>query len=97
MMTHEVEATVDTRCLLGECPVWLPDPAELLIVDLLEGECTALATARDAGDGRAGDVRQCRGAVEANRPDNRANDGKCGSAGRSHCVVEHSSDGKETR
>jgi hypothetical protein len=93
MMTHEVEATADTRCLLGECPVWLPRPDELRS-DLLEGECTV--EARDAGDRRAGDIRQCRGAVEGNRPDSRTNDGKCGSAGRPHCVVERSSDGKET-
>lgn len=112
MMTHEVEVAADTRCLLGECPVWLPDTAELLFVDILKGRVHRLeprrgklatlelgtfvgaAAPRVAGgvvvatpagfelvDWERGPARIL-AAVEADRPDNRMNDGKCDSAGR---------------
>lgn len=37
MITHDVEVAAESGCLLGECPVWVPDPGELLFVDILNG------------------------------------------------------------
>src|SRR5687767_7231115 len=44
----EVELVVDARCALAEGPLWLPEPAVLLWVDILAGRVHRL----DLGTGR---------------------------------------------